>query len=173
MNSKNKLIVFFGLIGLNIILDQVTKIIAKVSLEPNTIYPYFFDLIRLMIVHNTGVAYSFGSDWPQHYRFIVFNLFVTVILMLMIWYVIKYLHEITVLRVIGFSLVISGGIGNLIDRYFRDGAVIDFLNIGWGSLRTAIFNWADICVTTGILFIITFALIEIFSKTEHEPNNIN
>lgn len=173
MQLKNKLYLFYGLIGINLFLDQFTKIMAKVILEPNTIYPYFFDIIRLILVHNTGVAYSFGSDWPEHYRFIVFNLVVTVILGVLFWYVLKFLDEITLLRVIGFSFVISGGLGNLIDRYLRDGAVVDFLNIGFGGLRTAIFNWADICITIGIFLILTFALIEIFTTNKQEPNNVS
>jgi len=38
----------------------------------------------------------------------------------------------------------TSGVGNLIDRFLFDGRVTDFLNVGIGSLRTGIFNIADV-----------------------------
>ncbi len=51
------------------------------------------------------------------------------------------------------SLILAGGIGNLIDR-IAYGHVIDFLNIGIGNLRTGIFNIADIGITTGFVLLL-------------------
>lgn len=45
--------------------------------------------------------------------------------------------------------MVDGGFGNLIDRIFNEGRVIDFVNIGIGSLRTGLFNVADISITLG------------------------
>ena len=57
-----------------------------------------------------------------------------------------------------FSLVASGGIGNLIDRIFRDGRVVDFMNLGITSgqfsLRTGIFNVADVAIMAGLFLVI-------------------
>jgi signal peptidase II len=47
----------------------------------------------------------------------------------------------------------EGGIGNLLDRVFYDGRVIDFMNLGIGRLRTGIFNVADVYITIGILLL--------------------
>ncbi|MGE0642983.1 MAG: signal peptidase II [Nitrospira sp.] len=44
----------------------------------------------------------------------------------------------------------SGGLSNLFNRLRHDGRVIDFLNLGIGSLRIGIFNVADACITAGI-----------------------
>jgi hypothetical protein len=46
-------------------------------------------------------------------------------------------------------LLLAGGIGNLIDRMFHDGLVIDFLNVGIGPVRTGIFNVADMAIMAG------------------------
>lgn len=46
------------------------------------------------------------------------------------------------------------GISNFHDRVFNHGAVIDFLNIGVGSLRTGVFNVADIAIMIGVFMII-------------------
>lgn len=53
-----------------------------------------------------------------------------------------------------WSLVLSGGIGNLLDRVLHDGRVIDFMNVGIGSLRTGIFNMADVCITIGVSLLV-------------------
>lgn len=50
---------------------------------------------------------------------------------------------------VAWSLVLAGGLGNLLDRLIYDGRVIDFMNLGIGSLRTGIFNVADVCITIG------------------------
>lgn len=60
--------------------------------------------------------------------------------------------------VVARSLVLSGGLGNLVDRIINDGRVIDFMNIGIGSLRTGIFNVADVCITVGVVVLVFQAL---------------
>ena len=44
----------------------------------------------------------------------------------------------------------------MIDRIVNDGKVIDFMNMGIGSLRTGIFNMADVLIMVGIAFILLF-----------------
>lgn len=60
--------------------------------------------------------------------------------------------------VVAWSLVLSGGLGNLVDLIINDGRVIDFMNIGIGSLRTGIFNVADVCITVGVVVLVFQAL---------------
>ena len=60
--------------------------------------------------------------------------------------------------VVAWSLVLSGGLGNLVDRIINDGRVIDFMNIGIGSLRTGIFNVADVYITVGVVVLVFQAL---------------
>ena len=56
----------------------------------------------------------------------------------------------TWLAIVALSSVISGGIGNLIDRVWR-GSVIDFVYIGVGPIHTGVFNIADMAITGGLL----------------------
>ena len=60
--------------------------------------------------------------------------------------------------VVAWGVVLSGGLGNLVDRIINDGRVIDFMNIGIGSLRTGIFNVADVCITVGVVVLVFQAL---------------
>lgn len=60
--------------------------------------------------------------------------------------------------VVAWSLVLSGGLGNLVDRIINDGRMIDVMNIGIGSLRTGIFNVADVYITVGVVVLVFQAL---------------
>lgn len=53
--------------------------------------------------------------------------------------------------IIAFSLVIGGGAGNLIDRIFNNGLVIDFID--FRIINFAVFNFADICAVCGAALI--------------------
>ena len=64
------------------------------------------------------------------------------------------------ISIIGFSLIIGGGIGNIFDRIVY-GSVTDFFYLDfWGIFQTGIFNIADLSVTTGMILI----LISSFKK---------
>ena len=61
--------------------------------------------------------------------------------------------------IIGFSLIIGGGIGNIFDRIVY-GSVTDFLYLNFEFFKTGIFNIADLSVTSGMILI----LISSFKK---------
>ena len=80
--------------------------------------------------------------------FIFFVLFIGVFLAAAIVFILlKPLHYMTVVAI---SLVIGGGISNLIDRLIHSGSVIDFMLLKIGSLESGIFNIADIAIILGI-----------------------
>jgi signal peptidase II len=54
---------------------------------------------------------------------------------------------------LGVALTVGGGLGNLIDRLRFDGAVIDYIRIGIGRLRTGVFNLADVALIIGLVLI--------------------
>lgn len=60
--------------------------------------------------------------------------------------------------ILSFSLVIGGGVGNLIDRIFNDGNVIDFIDVR--IINFAIFNFADICAVCGGILICVLVVID-------------
>ncbi|MFO1478310.1 MAG: signal peptidase II, partial [Verrucomicrobiota bacterium] len=68
-------------------------------------------------------------------------------------------------RFIGFSLVMAGGIGNLIDRVVWKGVVTDFAVIHVGPVHTGIFNIADVLVLAGA----ALALYSMGKKEESNP----
>ena len=148
------LIVLFILI----LLDQSTKYIAKHYLEGQGVYSFIGDTFRLVYSENTGAFLGLGSSLPEHIRTLIFSVLVAFFLLAFLVYIIKS-SSISKNGVIAGALIISGGLSNLIDRLVNNGAVIDFMNMGIGSLRTGIFNVADMAIMLG-------ALLLIFNKSD-------
>ncbi len=60
--------------------------------------------------------------------------------------------------IISFALIIGGGVGNLIDRIFNDGEVIDFIDVR--IINFAIFNFADICAVCGGILLCVLVIMD-------------
>lgn len=133
--------------------DQSTKTLASNYLPKFQFDSYLFDLFRIGYAENTGAFLGIGSSLPSEYRYGVFIITVSVVLLGLLSYVVLS-KNMSSNRVIAFTLLISGGGSNLYDRIVNNGAVIDFLNIGLGSIRTGVFNIADVAIVVGgiILF---------------------
>ena len=72
------------------------------------------------------------------------------------------------LVVMGLILAVGGGMGNLIDR-IAHGAVVDFVSLGIGPLRTGIFNLADVAITIGLLLFLAAGARETANETGNVP----
>jgi signal peptidase II len=128
--------------------DQYTKSLAREDLEPGRPVSYLGGFVRLQYEENAGGMLSVGSEFPEPLRFWVFT--VTVGLFLLGILSVVCIHpRLAEGDRLAAALIAGGGFGNLIDRLLYDGAVIDFLNVGVGPIRTAVFNLADIAVLTG------------------------
>ena len=94
-----------------------------------------------------------------------FLLGITSLLMIFcIYYLIKHKKEL--LTVISMTLIISGGFGNIIDRLFRGGLVVDYLDVQLFDF--AIFNFADCCVVVGVVLLLIQILF--FDKSTSQKN---
>lgn len=134
--------------------DQGTKFLAKEHLMGEGRISMAGDVFRLQYSENTGAFLSMGSELPETVRKIVFTGFVALILIGFLVYLLRS-DALNKATVFAGGLMVSGGIGNLIDRVFNDGAVVDFLNLGFGTIRTGIFNIADMVIMAGlVLFLI-------------------
>lgn len=125
--------------------DQLSKVAALEWLVPGERHSCCADTARLQLAYNDGAFLSLGGDLPKHTRDALFQGGVGVVLLGMLVYLLRA-NTLDRQTVIGFSLFLAGGGSNLIDRVRFDGAVLDFLNVGIGSLRTGIFNVADMYI---------------------------
>ena len=91
-------------------------------------------------------------------QFWIFTILVGAALVGAAIYLVREAHRIAAVTLIAIALLLGGGIGNLIDRLVNEGRVIDFMNVGIGSLRTGVFNVADMAIMAGVGLIMLSAL---------------
>lgn len=140
-----------------ILLDQITKIIIRNTMAVGESIPVWGDFFRLTYVKNTGAAFSMLSG--ERALLIILPLLV---LAGAAWYFYKHPGK-HWLFYAAWSMIIAGGIGNLIDRAVF-GWVTDMLDF---SIFPPVFNIADIGVTVGCgLFMIYILMEERFQKHE-------
>ena len=80
----------------------------------------------------------------------------SITIVVLAWYLFRRCRG-RLLRQITMLLLVSGGIGNLIDRVLN-GRVVDYINLLF--MHFAVFNFADICVTVGVVLLVLCILLE-------------
>ncbi len=139
--------------------DQGTKKIAQNFLSDSGAITFFADIFRFQYIENQGAFLGLGSSLPETFRFYFFAVFMTAVMIIAFYVFLNNKNKFTKFQAVLIVFIFAGGTGNLIDRFFNDGRVIDFMNIGIGRLRTGIFNVADVFILFGaLLFSITMAL---------------
>jgi signal peptidase II len=126
--------------------DRVTKQIATSVLEGEPARSYFGDTVRIAYAENIGGFLSLGAGLPESVRTAVFTIGTG--LLLVVLAVVALRGRWAGLRLVALVLFIAGGASNWVDRALR-GSVVDFLNVGIGSLRTGVFNVADMAIMLG------------------------
>jgi signal peptidase II len=140
--------------------DQVTKAIATTTIAPDVSLSYLGGVVRLWNAENPGGFLSLGADLSPIARALIFGGFNTLIVLGGIFYVLRNEEQLRRVEVIALALIVSGALGNLIDRVAL-GVVRDFMHIGIGPIRTGIFNVADVAAMAG-------AILLFFCFREHE-----
>jgi len=147
--ARTKLIA--SIILINVVVDQVTKLIAQATLTSRTVH-FLGDLVRLRLSQNTGAFLSLGASLSPALRFWIFTVISTA---LVVWVTVYALRtdDLPDDGIVAMAFVAGGGFSNLIDRVVRNGHVVDFLNFGIGNLRTGILNVADMAIFFGALYV--------------------
>src|SRR5262245_43012231 len=140
-------IALLGVVATTIGCDQASKHLATIHLMGVPRQSYLGDSVRLEYAENPGGFLSLGAGLAAGARTALFSGGTAIILAACVVAFVR--HRRTTLSVLGLSLVVAGGLSNLADRVAY-GKVVDFLNVGIGSLRTGIFNVADMAIMTGI-----------------------
>jgi signal peptidase II len=133
--------------------DQASKSAARSLLQSGVTESLFADSLRLQLTENPGSFLSMGASLPEHLRFTLFTAAVAILLIGLVCASL-FARRLSTARFVALSLVAGGGLSNLIDRLLYDGRVTDFLNVGIGSLRTGIFNLADMAILAGAVLLI-------------------
>ncbi len=170
-----------------IILDQVTKslvvkFIPRSDIAPffgqdseNSVIEVFGSFLRLIHVRNPAVAFSMGASLPDNIRMILFSILPLIVIGVV--FVIYFRNkDFTQLQRWSICGIVGGGLGNLIDRFFRPEGVVDFIDvyfpIYFKSKRWPTFNVADSAVVVcGILFVVAFIIVGVKNKKKEKKSS--
>ncbi len=130
--------------------DQLLKVWAISSLEPVGSITVIENIFSLTYVENRGAAWGMmaGAKWYLIIMPIV------IIVAAIAYLIIKKLSDPLLLWSV--TLIVSGGLGNLIDRIFR-GFVVDYLHATF--IDFPVFNLADCCITIGAGLLILYVIL--------------
>lgn len=154
------IIVAGGIVGI----DQYTKSIAVAKLingAPPT--PFIKGFLEFNLIENTGAAWGMLSDYT--WILISITLVVTVVIIALL---LKYGAG-NKLLFWAATFVLGGGVGNMIDRVFKGGKVVDFLHFEfWKSFPT--FNIADCAIVLGAALMIVYFIIDAVKDYKKQRN---
>jgi signal peptidase II len=136
---------FWGVVCSVLVLDIVTKLVAEAMLLRTTGVSVFGEWFQLRLVYNPGAA--FGLHLGPYSRWIFFAVAAFAVVLL------NRMSRTTPVgdrfRQLALGLICGGAAGNLIDRIRSARGVVDFIDVGVGTLRWPTFNVADIAVSCG------------------------
>jgi signal peptidase II len=132
--------------------ERVTKHVATTALADEPRYSFLADTVRLEYTENTGAFLGLGADWSTPARTAVFGIGNAVLLVALV--IVARRQRWSRRAMLAVSFFVAGGLSNLADRVLH-GAVVDFMNVGIGPVRTGIFNVADMAIMLGVGLLVT------------------
>ena len=146
----------FSIIIFIFLIDRASKLLIISS--PETYEQYGVSVTSFLnfnLIWNEGIAFGlFSFDEKLYYNFL--TIIICLITLVIIWLMFRSKG----FEKLGYIMIIGGSLGNIFDRIFYS-AVPDFIDIHINNFHWFIFNVADIFITIGIIFLISF---EIFNK---------
>jgi signal peptidase II len=159
---RGRLRLFLIVAALVVTLDQLSKLWINANRPQIQLLPGFLDLVY---VKNYGAI--FGLVHSHTELFIALGIAASVIILVFLY----YFPPATTLVTVSFALILSGAVGNLIDR-IRLGYVIDFISFHVQELfHWPAFNVADAALTVGILMLIYYFYKSGVFRKVHEHNH--
>jgi signal peptidase II len=141
-----------GIIGIIVVLDQITKALLRSSLsfgESRTLIPGLLDLTH---VQNTGAAFGLLNSVEFPYKPVVMLVVASLALVAIALYGTQLGFQDRLARV-GLALILGGAFGNLLDRIIH-GHVVDFVDVYWGDTHFWAFNVADAAISVGAVLVL-------------------
>ena len=150
-----KYLLFLLLITANIGCDQISKSVVREHLDYQERISMVDDHVMLTKVENSGAFLSLGDSMTPTAKALLLNLFPVLSLLAILFWLFRV--DMSKGMAFGLCCVVGGGIGNVFDRIVH-GSVTDFLYMHAGIFRTGIFNFADVSITGGVLFILALQI---------------
>lgn len=161
---RSKLVILLATVAI-IIIDQLIKIAVISNMNLYDTIPIIEDVLHITYVLNDGAAFSMlsGQAW------MLCGVTTALVIAIIIYFLRKTTVHIPTLWMLG--LIIGGGIGNLIDRFFRGdavfyGKVVDYID--FRLINFAVFNFADCCVVIGVFALIAINIYQICMEEKNK-----
>lgn len=159
MKLKNKNIWSVFMMLVIIFIDRLTKYFAKSYLYPDKSAVFIPGFVEFRYAENTGMAFSLFSGA----RWFFVALTIVVVAACLVFMFKKSQKNLWLYWSLG--VLISGAVGNLIDRAFY-GYVIDFINPIF--VNFAVFNIADCAVTLGSVSLVVYLVFDMFKNKDRD-----
>lgn len=144
-----------------IVADQVSKAVVRATIAPHETIELIPGLLNLTHVLNTGAAFGLLNTADFPYKSVVVAVLAVAALAAIALYGATFASE-TWLGRVSLTLIVSGAVGNLIDRA-TTGAVVDFVDFHWRGWHFWAFNVADSSITIGAIVLI----VDMFRTGSH------
>jgi len=146
--------------------ERATKHFAMTTLAGAPEQSYLAGTVRLTYHENPGAFLGLGATWRPEVRTAFFQIGNG--LFLLATAVLSLRSRFSRAGQAGLLLLLAGGVSNLVYRVAM-GRVIDFLNLGIGSLRTGIFNVADMAILAGVVILVVEGARNTYAEPVSNP----
>lgn len=142
--------IYIFLFLIMLVIDQYTKFIINTSFYIGETVAIIEDFFHLTYVENRGIAFGLFQG-----KIDIVSIFATVAIVCILIHIFKNFYKITIFERVAYIMILSGAIGNMIDRLIR-GFVIDMLD--FRGLWSFVFNFADVWINLGIFLLLLDSL---------------
>jgi signal peptidase II len=142
---------FVGIAAVVVVLDQLSKAWLVANVSPGEVVNVVGDAIRLIFSQNSGALFGLFRD-----NAVAFGLVSLGVVALIVLYHGRSTRSLYLSIALG--LLLGGALGNMTDR-LRLGYVVDFVDVGLGSVRWYTFNVADAAISGAIVLLVAAAFI--------------
>ena len=160
---NKKFFVTSGVIIVCFLLDRLSKIYIINTFVENDFKDQIINkFLNFTLIWNKGIAFGLFQSENFFYIFISF-----VILSIIVFIIFLIVRSESLLEAVCFSMITGGALGNVFDRFYYN-AVPDFIDLHYENLHWFTFNVSDICITTGIIFLLIFDMFKFNKKNTNE-----
>jgi signal peptidase II len=147
--AKPSILLLLVISAVSLVIDQMTKVFIDRVMDLHQSIPVVEGLFSITYVRNPGAAFGFLANTSFRLPFFIFISIVAVVVIVIAYYKLRRDQK---LAQISLAMILSGAVGNLIDRV-RLGEVIDFLDVYWKSYHWPAFNVADSAICVGVFLL--------------------
>ncbi len=153
MNKITRIAAILLIVFINIGCDQISKSVVRENIEYHESIQLVSDNVILTKVENSGAFLSIGESLDPMMKNLLLLALPVLSILFGLWWAFSQSSNLDRGVLVAWCSIMGGGIGNIFDRLMY-GSVTDFLFVQCGVFRTGIFNFADVSITAGVVFIV-------------------